>query len=135
MTTVPVFTARKRACTHCGSDEIYRQRPRGLIERHVARACSNCAFHGSGVTLTLASLKPQVERSIIRTNCRDLRKWILFLRPANSLSLLLQIGDIECSAISASPNELASIRIDLMQLADKVRSAGARARGLSLENS
>jgi hypothetical protein len=49
MATVPAFTARKRACTHCGSDEIYRQRPRGLIERHVARAfqflpywCASC---------------------------------------------------------------------------------------------
>jgi hypothetical protein len=28
----------KRSCTHCGSEEIYRQRPRGIIERHVARA-------------------------------------------------------------------------------------------------
>jgi hypothetical protein len=56
MATVPVSAApsrnalaRKRACTHCGSDEIYRQRPRGLIERHVARAfqfepywCASC---------------------------------------------------------------------------------------------
>jgi DNA-directed RNA polymerase subunit RPC12/RpoP len=27
-----------RICTYCGSDEIYRQRPRGLIERHVFKA-------------------------------------------------------------------------------------------------
>jgi DNA-directed RNA polymerase subunit RPC12/RpoP len=27
-----------RSCSHCGSDEIYRQRPRGLIERHIFRA-------------------------------------------------------------------------------------------------
>jgi len=46
MATVPISPAtnglrashKKRACTHCGSDEIYRQRPRGLIERHVVRA-------------------------------------------------------------------------------------------------
>lgn len=46
MATMPVspstglnaFKRHKRFCTHCGSDEIYRQRPRGLIERHVARA-------------------------------------------------------------------------------------------------
>lgn len=28
---------RRHVCTHCGSEEVYRQRPRGLIERHVAR--------------------------------------------------------------------------------------------------
>ncbi|MGB2668552.1 MAG: hypothetical protein WAK48_31490 [Candidatus Acidiferrum sp.] len=38
-----------RACTHCGSNEIYRQRPRGLVERHVYKAfhfapywCAGC---------------------------------------------------------------------------------------------
>ena len=43
------FNRRKRICTHCGSDEIYRQRPRGIIERHVVRAfhfapywCASC---------------------------------------------------------------------------------------------
>ena len=36
-------------CTHCGSDEIYRQRTRGLIERHIFKAlhflpywCAGC---------------------------------------------------------------------------------------------
>jgi hypothetical protein len=57
MATLPIspstgmntFRSRRRSCTHCGSDEIYRQRPRGLIERHVARAfqfapywCASC---------------------------------------------------------------------------------------------
>jgi DNA-directed RNA polymerase subunit RPC12/RpoP len=36
-------------CTYCGSDEIYRQRPRGLIERHIFKVlhflpywCAGC---------------------------------------------------------------------------------------------
>jgi Co/Zn/Cd efflux system component len=61
---------------------------------------------------------------MIRTNCRDLRRSILSLRPANSLSLLLQIGDIECSALTAHPDEFAVIRENLDQLSDKIRSAG-----------
>jgi hypothetical protein len=32
------FKRLARIRTHCGSDEIYRQRPRGIIERHVFRA-------------------------------------------------------------------------------------------------
>lgn len=57
MSTLPItpssslntFHRPKRSCTHCGSEEIYRQRPRGMIERHVARAfhffpywCAGC---------------------------------------------------------------------------------------------
>jgi hypothetical protein len=57
MATMPVpsshrlnaFQAPRRSCTHCGSEEIHRQRPRGIIERHVARAfhffpywCADC---------------------------------------------------------------------------------------------
>ena len=32
------------ACSRCGSDEIYRQRPRGLIERHIFRAFQFAPF-------------------------------------------------------------------------------------------
>ena len=32
------FNKRRRSCSHCGSEDVYRQRPRGIIERHVARA-------------------------------------------------------------------------------------------------
>jgi hypothetical protein len=56
MATLPVpstswnaYRKPKRSCSHCGSEEIYRQRPRGIIERHVARAfkffpywCAGC---------------------------------------------------------------------------------------------
>jgi hypothetical protein len=56
MATLPVPSSSwnahhksKRSCSHCGSEEIYRQRPRGIIERHVARAfnffpywCADC---------------------------------------------------------------------------------------------
>jgi DNA-directed RNA polymerase subunit RPC12/RpoP len=46
MATLPISPANRldaskkpsRACSYCGSDELYRQRPRGLIERHVFRA-------------------------------------------------------------------------------------------------
>jgi hypothetical protein len=31
-------SSRRRLCPHCSSDEIYRQRARGIIERHFARA-------------------------------------------------------------------------------------------------
>jgi hypothetical protein len=58
-----MFTNRKRACTHCGSDEIYRQRPRGLIERHVARAFQFepywCASCDRRCYLRLAKRNPQ----------------------------------------------------------------------------
>ena len=27
----------RRTCPHCGSDEVYRSRARGIIERHVVR--------------------------------------------------------------------------------------------------
>jgi DNA-directed RNA polymerase subunit RPC12/RpoP len=33
-----------RTCAHCGSREIYRQRPRGIIERHVYRAFSYAPY-------------------------------------------------------------------------------------------
>jgi DNA-directed RNA polymerase subunit RPC12/RpoP len=58
MATVPISTSRNlntlqnrqlRSCAHCGSFEIYRQRPRGIIERHVYGAfryapywCADC---------------------------------------------------------------------------------------------
>jgi len=58
MATLPISTPRDfktvqnrqlRSCAHCGSEEIYRQRPRGLIERHVFRVfnfapywCADC---------------------------------------------------------------------------------------------
>lgn len=46
MASLPISSAsnglrafhKKRACTHCGSAEVYRQRARGIIERHVVRA-------------------------------------------------------------------------------------------------
>jgi hypothetical protein len=46
MATLPVSnssvlpTPRRltRNCIYCGSDELYRQRPRGIIEQHVFRA-------------------------------------------------------------------------------------------------
>lgn len=28
----------ERTCIYCGSDELYRQRPRGIIEQHIFRA-------------------------------------------------------------------------------------------------
>jgi len=41
-----------RACVHCGSEEIYRRHPRGLIERHLRRVshltpywCAGCDRH------------------------------------------------------------------------------------------
>jgi hypothetical protein len=41
-----------RTCAHCGSEEIYRQRPRGLMERHVFKVfhfapfwCAGCDRH------------------------------------------------------------------------------------------
>ena len=37
-----------RMCTHCGSDEIYRQRPRGLIERHVCKVFHFAPFWCAG---------------------------------------------------------------------------------------
>lgn len=47
--TLKAFPRPKRSCTHCGSVELYRQRPRGIIERHVARTfnfypywCADC---------------------------------------------------------------------------------------------
>ena len=33
-----------RTCSYCGSDEIYRQRPRGLIERHFFQAFQFAPF-------------------------------------------------------------------------------------------
>jgi DNA-directed RNA polymerase subunit RPC12/RpoP len=57
MATLPVrpaaeFTGVRKLggiCTHCGSEEIFRQRPLGLIERHLLRAlrfvpywCATC---------------------------------------------------------------------------------------------
>jgi hypothetical protein len=55
MTTAPVSRAnglnhwKKLTCSHCGSAEVSRQRPRGLIERHFFRAfrftpflCATC---------------------------------------------------------------------------------------------
>ena len=58
MATVPISTPgdvnrfhnrHPRTCAHCGSQEIYRQRSRGIIERHVYRAfnyapywCADC---------------------------------------------------------------------------------------------
>ena len=64
------------------------------------------------------------ERSMIRTRCRDLRKSILSTRPANMLSLLLEVGDVECSALNARPDEFPLIQVNLMLLAHKVRDAG-----------
>jgi hypothetical protein len=63
------------------------------------------------------------ERSMIRTRCRDLRKSILSTRPVNMLFLLLEVGDVECSALAAAPNEFPTIRRSLMMVADKLRSA------------
>lgn len=41
--------SKHHACPHCQSDQIYRQRARGIIERHVVRAfrfypfwCAGC---------------------------------------------------------------------------------------------
>jgi len=48
---VNAFHSRQhlRTCAHCGSCEVYRQRPRGIIERHVYRVfnyapywCADC---------------------------------------------------------------------------------------------
>jgi hypothetical protein len=46
MATIPMSvpgalgSSRKtgRTCIYCGSDELYRQRPRGIIEQHIFRA-------------------------------------------------------------------------------------------------
>ena len=67
---------------------------------------------------------PGQQRSDIRVQCRDLRKRILSKRPANMLSLLLEVGDVECCALAAGPNELSPIKMNLVKLADKVRGAG-----------
>jgi hypothetical protein len=61
------------------------------------------------------------ERSLIRTRCRDLRKSILSARPANMLALLLELGDVECSASNARPDEFPAIRENLLQLANRLR--------------
>jgi bifunctional non-homologous end joining protein LigD len=49
---------------------------------------------------------------------------ILSRRPATMLALLLEVGDVECSALAASPSEFHAIRRNLTLVADKVRSAG-----------
>ena len=67
---------------------------------------------------------PAQQRSMIRTQCRNLRKQILSRRPANILPLLLEVGSFECSVLTAGPDEFGSIRINLMLLAHKIGSAG-----------
>jgi hypothetical protein len=57
-------------------------------------------------------------------DCRNLRKLILSRRPANSLSLLLEVGNIECVALIAERDEFPVIRENLTLLSDRVRSAG-----------
>jgi len=49
-----------RICTHCGSDEVYRQRPRGLMERHVFKAFQFAPYWCAGCDkrFYLRSLKP-----------------------------------------------------------------------------
>jgi hypothetical protein len=51
-TTLPISTPSvvgspkrtARICMYCGSDELYRQRPRGIIEQHIFRAFNFAPF-------------------------------------------------------------------------------------------
>jgi hypothetical protein len=67
---------------------------------------------------------PAQQRSSIRRDCKNLRNLILSKRPANILSLLLEIGDVECSALIAERDEFPAISENLTRLTDRLKGAG-----------
>jgi hypothetical protein len=68
---------------------------------------------------------PGQQRSSIRQECKNLRGRILSSRLADLVDFLLEVGEIECSALIAGQDEVPVIRENLRQLAKRLTTANS----------
>ena len=64
------------------------------------------------------------QRDAIRRSCKNLRRLLSLVQPPGFLSILQEVGSIECDALVATDIEFQAVRLSLQNLLRRLKEQG-----------